>query len=117
MKNDFILLELNHRNEIRADVNMTIKSLDITRIGQINVKIDTGCPYTSIPVRKLGISNEKARLMKQADCADSSIKKESCLPFLPSPNLNNPELEFCSFAQDRIIKRLYTMAGRIPYVP
>ncbi len=76
MKNDFILLELNHRNEIRADVNMTIKSLDITRIGQINVKIDTGCPYTSIPIRKLGISNEKARLMKQADCADSSIKKE-----------------------------------------
>lgn len=46
MKNNFILLELNHRNEIRADVNMTIKSLDITKIGHINVKIDTGCPYT-----------------------------------------------------------------------
>ena len=25
MKNKFILLELDHRNEIRADVNMTIK--------------------------------------------------------------------------------------------
>ena len=58
MKNNFILLELNHRNEIRADVNMAIKSLDITKIDHINVKIDTGCPYTSIPVRKLGISNE-----------------------------------------------------------
>ena len=79
MKNNFILLELNHRNEIRADVNMTIKSLNITKIGHINVKIDTGCPYTSIPVRKLGISNEKARLMKQADCADPLIRKEiSC---------------------------------------
>ncbi len=76
MKNNFILLELNHRNEIRADVNMTIKSLGITEIGNINVKIDTGCPYTSIPVRKLGISNEKAQLMKQKDCADPSIKKE-----------------------------------------
>lgn len=51
MKNNFILIELNYRNEIRADVNMTIKSLDITKIGHINVKIDTGCPYTSIPVR------------------------------------------------------------------
>ena len=76
MKNKFILLELNHRNEIRADVNMTIKSLDITKIGHINVKIDTGCPYTSIPIRKLGISNEKAWLMKQSDCADPSIRKE-----------------------------------------
>lgn len=46
MKSKFILLELNHRNEIRADVNITIKSLDITEIERINVKIDTGCPYT-----------------------------------------------------------------------
>lgn len=76
MKNNFILLELNHRNEIRADVNMTIKSLDITKIEHINVKIDTGCPYTSIPVKKLGISSEKAWLMKQADCSDPSIRKE-----------------------------------------
>lgn len=55
---------------------MTIKSLDITKIGNINVKIDTGCPYTSIPVRKLGISNEKARLMKQVDCINPLIRKE-----------------------------------------
>ena len=76
MKNKFILLELNQRNEIRADVNLTIKSLGITEIENINVKIDTGCPYTSIPVRKLGISNEKAQKMKQADSADPAIKKE-----------------------------------------
>lgn len=76
MKNNFILLELNHRNEIRADVNMAIKSLDITKIDHINVKIDTGCPYTSIPVRKLGISNEKASLMKQIDCLNPLIRKE-----------------------------------------
>ena len=76
MKNNFILLEMNHRNEIRADVNMTIKSLGITKIGHINVKIDTGCPYTSIPIKKLGISNEKAWLMKQVDCTNPSIRKE-----------------------------------------
>ena len=98
MKNDFILLELNHRNEIRADVNMTIKSLDITRIGQINVKIDTGCPYTSIPIRKLGISNEKARLMKQADCADSSIKKE----ISSRESLSTSDISLISFAFNAI---------------
>ncbi len=64
MKNKFILLELNQRNEIRADVNLTIKSLGITEIENINVKIDTGSPYTSIPVMKLGISNERAQQMK-----------------------------------------------------
>lgn len=37
MKNKFILLELNQRNEIRADVNLTIKSLGITEIENINV--------------------------------------------------------------------------------
>ncbi len=38
MKNQFILLELNQRNEIRADVNLTIKSLGITEIENINGK-------------------------------------------------------------------------------
>jgi len=76
MKSKFILLELNPRNEIRADVNMSIKSLGITEIEKINVKIDTGCPYTSIPIQKLGISNAKAQQMKQKDCANKKIKKE-----------------------------------------
>lgn len=76
MKNDYILLELSQYNEIRADVNMTIKSLDITAIEDINVKIDTGCPYTSIPILKLGISNIRAQQMKQKDCADGRIRKE-----------------------------------------
>ncbi len=76
MKNKFILLEMNRQNEIRADVNMTIKSLGITKVEKISVKIDTGCPYTSIPVRKLGISNDRALRMKLSDCADPEIKKE-----------------------------------------
>ena len=76
MKNEYILLELNQHNEIRADVNMTIKGLDITAIEDINVKIDTGCPYTSIPVLKLGISNMRAQQMKQKDCEDGRVRKE-----------------------------------------
>lgn len=35
MKNKFILIELNPRNEIRADVNLTIESLGITEIENI----------------------------------------------------------------------------------
>lgn len=76
MRNKYILLEINQRNEIRADVNMTIKSIEITQIENMNVKIDTGCPYTSIPILKLGISSAKARQMKQRDCDDDRIRKE-----------------------------------------
>lgn len=76
MKNKYILLELNQHNEIRADVNMTIKSLDITEIEGINIKIDTGCPYTSIPILKLGISTVNAQQMKRKDCLDCKIRKE-----------------------------------------
>ena len=76
MKNKYILLGLNYNNEIRADVNLTIKSLNITSIEDVNIKIDTGCPYTSIPILKLGISAAKAQQMKQIDCRDDKIKKE-----------------------------------------
>lgn len=76
MKNKYILLELNYNNEIRADVNITIKSLNITSIEDVNIKIDTGCPYTSIPILKFGISAAKAQKMKQTDCSDDKIKKE-----------------------------------------
>jgi len=76
MKNKYILLGLNYNNESRADVNLTIKSLNITSVENVNIKIDIGCPYTSIPILKLGISAVKARQMKQADCKDDKIKKE-----------------------------------------
>ncbi len=33
MKNKYILLEMNQRNEIRADVNMTIKNMGLTEDG------------------------------------------------------------------------------------
>ena len=76
MRNKYILLEMNQRNEIRANVNMTIKSIGLTQIENMNVKIDTGCPYTSIPILRFGISSAKAQQMKQKDCADDKIRKE-----------------------------------------
>ena len=76
MKNKYILLKMNQRNEIRADVNMAIKSMELTKIENMNVKIDTGCPYTSIPILRFGISGTKAQQMKQRDCVDDRIRKE-----------------------------------------
>lgn len=31
MKNKYILLEMNQRNKIRAEVNMAIKSMELTK--------------------------------------------------------------------------------------
>lgn len=42
----------------------------------MNVKIDTGCPYTSIPILRFGISSMKAQQMKERDCVDNRIRKE-----------------------------------------
>ena len=67
---------MNQRNEIRADVDMAIKSMELTEIKNINVKIDTGCPYTSIPILRFGISNAKAQQLKERDCVDDKIRKE-----------------------------------------
>lgn len=55
---------------------MTIKSMELTKIENMNVKIDTGCPYTSIPILRFGISSTKAQQMKQSDCVDDRIRKE-----------------------------------------
>ncbi len=72
----YIKLVLNPGNELRTDVNISIGSLNLIAIANINVKIDTGCPYTSIPIQKLGISKLQAQIMKRKDSDDMNIKKE-----------------------------------------
>lgn len=57
-------------------MNMAIKSMELTKVENMNVKIDTGCPYTSIPILRFGISSTKAQQMKQSDCVDARIRKE-----------------------------------------
>lgn len=76
MKSNYILLKLNKKNEIRADVGITIESLGLIGLEDINVKIDTGCPYTSIPVKKLGVSTIKAQEWKIRDSNDDTIDKK-----------------------------------------
>lgn len=76
MKSSYILLKLSHKNEIRADVDMEISSLGLFGLKDINVKIDTGCPFTSIPIKKLGVSAKKALDWKQRDIKNDNIKKQ-----------------------------------------
>lgn len=77
MKNKYILLEMNKKNEIRADIDISIASLGLFGLENVNVKIDTGCPYTSIPIKKLGISSEKAfNSIKEVDKCPAGYYKE-----------------------------------------
>lgn len=71
----YIKIMKNRDNELRINADIRISSLGLTGISSINVKIDTGCPYTSIPIQKLGISQYNAQIMKQNDCLDTNIKK------------------------------------------
>jgi len=50
--------------------------LGLFGLENVNVKIDTGCPYTSIPIKKLGISSEKALEWKKRDIEDNNIQKQ-----------------------------------------
>lgn len=76
LKNNYILIEISNKNELRADVGITIQSLGLIGLIGVNVKIDTGCPYTSIPLMTLGLSEDLAKHMKKKDCTDPKVKKE-----------------------------------------
>lgn len=74
MGSSCILLKLYQYNEIWTDVIMTTRSLDITAIRDI--KIDTKCPFTSIPVLKFGTFNTKVLQMEQKDCSNGRSNQE-----------------------------------------
>lgn len=46
---------------------------------KVNVKIDKGCPRTSFPLLKFGISDYEAYRFKARDCGDSGVPKS--IPF------------------------------------
>ncbi len=75
MKNNYIKISLNENNEFRAKANIIIPSINVLDADDVIVKIDTGCPYTSFPIKNLGISEEKALAYKQKDSNDSSVRK------------------------------------------
>jgi len=76
LRSKYIKIKLNKDNEIRADVDISIGSLGLLGLTEVNVKIDTGCPYTSIPFQKLGKSKALSKEQKIKDCENVKIKKE-----------------------------------------
>ncbi len=72
MTSSFCKIVLSAKNEFRTTADFELNGLTFHTV---DVKIDTGCPHTSFPVLKLGISDEVAYRMKEKDCADDSVQK------------------------------------------
>jgi len=53
MKNNFIKILMSDRNEFRTTADFLFCGL---MFRQVDIKIDTGCSHTSIPVSKLRIN-------------------------------------------------------------
>ena len=70
--NDFLIIKLNQKNEFRTVASFELNGLCFSAV---DVKIDTGCPHTSFPILKLGISEESAYRLKEKDCRNESIQK------------------------------------------
>ena len=72
MRNKYIKIALDEKNEFRACADFVINGVGHSRI---NVKIDTGCGHTSIPVARLGLSKRIVDDWKYNDYANDSIRK------------------------------------------
>ena len=65
MTNDiFLLVKLNQKNKFRTTASFEINGM---KFSAVDVKIDTGCPHTSFPMLKLGLSEEAAYRLKEKD--------------------------------------------------
>jgi len=72
MKNSYIRVVMNGKNEFRTTASLTFKGIEYSKV---DVKIDTGCGYSSFPAKRLGISDFDAYSMKRIDSNDDSIVK------------------------------------------
>lgn len=72
MKNNFLKIYLNEKNEFRTDADFLLSGIHFSNV---SVKIDTGCSRTSFPIQKLGVSPQEAYKMKLKDCNDDSVRK------------------------------------------
>lgn len=72
MRNSYIKISLNDKNEFRTRADFRLFGVNYEKI---DVKIDTGCPQTTILTQKLGIPAEQSAILKQLDIDDPSIKK------------------------------------------
>lgn len=76
MSSEYIEIPLNSNNEFKTDVSLSIGSLGINNIDNVTVKIDCGCPHSTLPLRRLGLSKDLAYLQKIQDCTNTNITKE-----------------------------------------
>lgn len=72
MMNKYIRIVASDKNEFRTTMDIEI---DGQKYSSVNVKIDSGCPQTTILTSKLGISEATARKLKATDSNDPNIKK------------------------------------------
>lgn len=73
MTNDiFLMIKLNQKNEFRTTASFEINGM---KFSAVDVKIDTGCPHTSFPMLKLGLSEETAYKLKEKDCRNENVAK------------------------------------------
>ncbi len=70
--NDFLIIKLNQKNEFRTNASFEINEM---KFSAVDVKIDTGCPHTSFPMLKLGLSEETAYKLKEQDCQNENVAK------------------------------------------
>ena len=82
MNKKYIKHRLTHKNEFRAKAQFRLFGIDYY---DVDVKIDVGCPKTTILTRKIGISETKSQLMKEKALFDESVKKS------PSFGVNDTE--------------------------
>lgn len=73
MKNSFIKIVCSDRNEFKTTACLSFNGM---MYDDIIVKIDTGCPKTTLLVQKMGIPEEEARILKEKDVRDDSVERE-----------------------------------------
>ena len=74
--NSFIKVKMSDRNEFRCQGSFEIFG---SVLDGFDVKIDTGCPETSVPLRRTGLNAELIDQYMRSDYADANIIK--CISF------------------------------------
>lgn len=105
MKNKYIKISLNDKNEFRTQADFQIFGVSYNKI---DVKLDTGCPQTTILTQKLGIPAERSAILKQQDIDDPSIKK------FPSFGVNDSK-EFKNMVKGQFRKGVYAGTSAISF--
>ena len=72
MKSEYLKIVMTDRNDFRTTADLSFRGTDFKKV---DVKIDTGCGYSSFPVSRLGITPTEAYLLKVVDSSDDSIRK------------------------------------------